>query len=60
MNDKGELVLRVNRRIYSVSREGTPRLEAELPVYKGRHRSVETIRPDIHLNIRMPDPGKIK
>ena len=50
-NDRGEVILRVDRRIYRVSRDGTPRLAAVLPIYKGRHRSIETMRPGIHFDM---------
>jgi hypothetical protein len=43
--------LRVDRRIYRVSRDGTPHLGAILPIYKGRHRSIETMRPGIHFDV---------
>jgi hypothetical protein len=51
LNEKGELVIRVDRRIYSVNEKGMPRLEAMLPIYKGRHRSVEIERPGIHFDV---------
>jgi hypothetical protein len=51
LNEKGELVIRVDRRIYSISDKGTPLLEAMLPLYKGRHRSVEIERSGIHFDV---------
>ena len=50
-NDRGDVILRVNRRIYRVSRDGTPHLAAILPIYKGRHRSIETMRPGVHFDM---------
>lgn len=51
LNTKGELVIRVNRRIYSVSREGVAHQEAELPLYARRHPAEETMRPGIHFDV---------
>jgi hypothetical protein len=41
LNKDGELAIRVNRRLYSVSRAGVPQLRAILPLYKGRHPAVD-------------------
>lgn len=51
LNRMGELVLRVDRNIYRVDHNGKPFLEATLPVYKGRHRSLEEERPGVHFDV---------